>query len=68
MPEVIPKPGSPEAISDGCTCPIEINCHGFGLLGGTVIHPDTEKPVFTFKEDCPLHGIHTNAMVEIKEQ
>lgn len=43
MPEVIPNPGSPEAIAEGCTCPIETNYHGFGLLGGSVMHPDQDS-------------------------
>lgn len=41
-----PKPGSREAVAQGCTCPVMDNCHGRGYLGG---------PHFIMVEGCPLH-------------
>lgn len=64
----IHNPGSGEAIEQGCTCPVMDNSYGMGMLGGSVLHPDTGKPVFIFHEDCPVHGLGTGAMCEIKEQ
>jgi hypothetical protein len=29
----VPKPGSDEAIDQGCTCPVLDNAHGAGYLG-----------------------------------
>jgi hypothetical protein len=41
----IPKPGSPEAVDQGCTCPIMDNAYGQGIDGS-----------FWLTDDCPLHG------------
>lgn len=68
MKDTVPNPGSPEAVAIWCTCPIMDNSHGFGILGGTVKHPDDGKMIFIFHEDCPVHGTHTGVMNEIKEQ
>lgn len=44
-----PTPGSPEAVEQGCTCPVGDNCQGAGfILNG--------ERVFWFDADCPLHG------------
>jgi hypothetical protein len=51
MPARPLKPASPEAITEGCTCPRGVNRHGEGLpqRGGTRMYfPDTR---------CPLHGL-----------
>lgn len=42
-----PKPGSPEAITAGCKCPVIDNGHGLGYLG--------QAGVYVYNEDCPLH-------------
>ena len=44
----IPNPGSPEAVSAGCRCPVMDNGHGRGYIGQTGI--------FVMSADCPLHG------------
>ena len=46
-----PNPGSPEAVAQGCTCPVLDNCNGKGSeFGG----PGT----FWMHSGCPLHGNH----------
>ena len=45
-----PKPGSPEAVAKGCTCPVMDNGRGKGWLG------DGERFGWVVNEDCPLHG------------
>lgn len=46
-----PNPGSDEAVSAGCTCPVLDNNHGAGIY-------TTENGVtaFVFDTGCPLHG------------
>ena len=44
-----PKPGSEEAIKQGCTCPVLDNGHGTGYMG--------QKDVFIYNGDCPVHSI-----------
>lgn len=46
----IPNPGSLEAVSKGCTCPVYDNHHGRGWGG------DGEKYGWTMNLDCPIHG------------
>jgi len=46
--QVLP-PGSDQAISKGCTCPVLDNGHGNEELGRT--------RGFWMSEDCPLHGL-----------
>ena len=41
-----PKPGSYEAIQQGCTCPVDDNGHGQGIGG----------EYWWITRDCPLHG------------
>lgn len=44
-----PNPGSPEAVSLGCTCPILDNGHGKGSY--------SHGPgMFYFSSDCPIHS------------
>ena len=43
--EEVPTPGSPEAVAQGCTCPVMDNGHGAGRGG-----------LFWTSGDCPLHG------------
>ena len=45
-----PKPGSPDAIKQGCVCPILDNAHGAGVGG------DGEKYGWWTNADCPIHG------------
>lgn len=49
------KPGSKEAIQNGCTCPVMDNHHGQGI---PMRHPETGEPSYAFWMDntCPLHG------------
>lgn len=44
----IPNPGSKEAQTIGCTCPVYDNCHGQGYMG--------IEGVFVYRGDCPVHG------------
>ena len=43
-----PNPGSPEAIANGCRCPIAANNCGMTDEHG--------QPLFWRNTDCPLHG------------
>lgn len=45
-----PKPGSPDAIKQGCVCPILDNAHGAGVGG------DGGKFGWWISGYCPLHG------------
>ncbi len=40
-----PNPGSPEALAQGCLCPVIDNCRGRGIGGQ-----------FWMNLECPLHG------------
>lgn len=53
-----PNPGSPEAISYGCRCPVANNGHGKGgwMTGDTQYSKDTFWISFWISADCPLHG------------
>ncbi len=42
-----PKPGSDEAIEQGCTCPVLDNGHGRGSARG--------ENIFWISGDCKLH-------------
>ena len=44
-----PNPGSPEAIEQGCTCPVMDNANGRGAWG-------SEGESFWINADCPIHG------------
>ena len=44
----VPNPGSQEAISRGCTCPVIDNHYGRGYYG--------QPGVFVYVEGCPLHS------------
>ncbi len=43
----IPNPGSPEAVSQGCRCPVIDNSHGRGYMG--------MDGIFVYTSCCPLH-------------
>lgn len=45
-----PRPGSPQAVRDGCTCPILDNEHGKGRWG------DGETYGWFIMANCPMHG------------
>ena len=49
-----PNPGSPEAVSKGCTCPVMDNNSGRGYRGA--MRGTGKEVVFVMVEDCPLHG------------
>lgn len=42
-------PGSPEAVTHGCTCPVLDNHHGSGI-------PMNGEILWWKSNDCPLHG------------
>jgi len=49
--KVKPNPGSPEAIDQGCTCPVDDNARGRGF-------PMTDGEMcFYVEAACPLHGV-----------
>ena len=52
------KPGSEEAVKDGCKCPVMDNNHGKGANWCTPegLDPLYNEPVFWMTEDCPIHG------------
>ena len=50
MDKVTPHPGSDDAVSQGCTCPVLDNGHGRGVLG------KGEEFGWWIDELCPLHG------------
>ena len=50
-----PNPGSEEALSQGCLCPVLDNGHGKGAWGGAVLDDDG-NPTFWINASCPLHG------------
>ena len=56
MPDIIPNPGSDEAIEQGCTCPVMDNAHGAGFPWG-----EDSEICFWTTADCPLHGSNENA-------
>lgn len=49
-----PNPGSPDAVSRDCTCPVIDNARGRGWMGGA---QDRDGNVmFVFNAGCPMHG------------
>lgn len=52
MKNIIPSPGSEEALTYGCTCPVMDNLNGMGFLYNG-------RQAFYISDDCPLHGRHT---------
>jgi hypothetical protein len=49
--KVIPNPGSPEAVEQGCKCAVYDNNHGTGFQWG-----GESTPCFWINQECPLHG------------
>lgn len=47
-------PGSPDAVSHGCTCPVSDNGHGKGC--GYTSELAIGEPLYWFDYRCPLHG------------
>lgn len=45
-----PNPGSPEAVEQGCKCPVMDNHNGKGIMLGE------QGPMFWRAQSCPLHG------------
>lgn len=45
-------PGHPQAVTDGCVCPILDNAHGRGC---GYLSQDGD-PLFIVSEACPIHG------------
>lgn len=43
----VPNPGSPEAVKQGCKCPVLDNARGNGYM--------LQPGVFVYTEGCPLH-------------
>lgn len=44
-----PNPGSDDARTQGCECPVLDNAHGNGYMG--------QEGVFVMSQGCPLHDI-----------
>ena len=44
----VPNPGSPEALAQGCLCPVDDNDNGRGWQGFSRL--------FVMVADCPIHG------------
>ena len=45
-----PNPGSREALSKGCRCPVMDNGHGAGWMGRG------SEGIFVISADCPIHS------------
>lgn len=56
-----PKPGSPEAIARGCTCPPDLNNNGQGTTG-------LRGRQFLCDWQCPLHGVDDQEAEERAEK
>lgn len=58
MTHRVPNPGSQEAVSAGCKCPVLDNGHGRGYMGGVV---DADgRPLFIYSAACPVHMPENN--------
>ncbi len=55
MSDEKPNPGSEEAVSKGCKCPVLDNNSGRGYRGG--MRGTGKETVFVMVEYCPLHGL-----------
>jgi hypothetical protein len=53
----IPAPGSPEAKTQRCLCPVLENCRGRGLVNSS-----SDDPEFYIDPSCPLHGYLATAV------
>ena len=51
MHDPTPRPGSPDAVQRGCTCPVLDNHHGAGMGS------DGERYGWWQDSACPLHGV-----------
>jgi hypothetical protein len=51
MENKIPNPGSPEAVQQGCLCPVMDNHNGAGFMMG-----EENGLMFWRVRGCPLHG------------
>ena len=58
-----PNPGSDEALTVGCKCPVLDNAHGRGYRGG--VKDEHGETMFVMSTDCPLHGMPENEPVEM---
>ena len=54
-----PNPGSNEALSLGCTCPVMDNGHGRGNMG--------QPHVFVYSVGCPVHDVQTTTPAPMTE-
>lgn len=52
--EDLPVPGSKEASTAGCKCPVVDNHYGKGYMDG--ITDDNGMTLYAIHENCPLHG------------
>jgi hypothetical protein len=53
-----PNPGSPEAVEQGCSCPVLDNAHGAGIGNGS----------FVFAAGCPLHRAEIERVTESRRK
>ena len=55
--QTVPNPGSPEAVTRGCTCPVLDNHHRRGIPWPREDGKDPkELPSFWINGECLLHG------------
>ena len=58
-----PPPGSPEAVEQGCTCPVFDNCKGRGCG----LTDKDGKPLYYIHKRCPLHVAVLNSQSTLQE-
>lgn len=61
-----PNPGSDEAVSSGCKCPVMDNFHGRGIP--MTSKDGTPQTAFWINAECPLHGTRSYAEVAVEQQ
>ena len=59
-----PNPGSPEAVKQGCTCPVLDNYYG----EGSGYLDSKGNPTFWTNADCPLHGRYIDMRTRSKNE
>ena len=60
---MIPSPGSEEARTAGCRCPVMDNGHGRGYMGG--MRDESGELVFAISGDCAMHWPGTKSAREL---
>lgn len=55
----IPNPGTPEAVEQGCTCPVLDNNHGSGIV--FTYKDGTTRTAYWINGECKLHNGKTDS-------